>query len=299
MKRKSNSGERGKEKKIRKGEKAQIFWEGRKNIPAVTGKFSERNQTSTDLEEKEGKRRIRRVGRVDIIARSGESVRYSCYETRVRPSVVNDQLWLATRTRPWRWPTFGPPRLLRRSSTKGTSVGWILFSPLLIILQRVAVCVYAESRMKRAPLSSFVRVPPPPSGNKPPKKFRKLDRVYTVERLHAKIGGDWSRFRVHIYIYIYFLFVEKFPFEFLLSREMHERKKVRTFPFVRDLYNSRENSRSRSRKVVLFSNCDRPIKPINFYGLTMLNSMFENWGNGTEGERGIWNARLNLNRSTR
>lgn len=103
----------------------------------------------------------------------------------------------------------------------------------------------------------------------------------------------------YIYIYIYFLFVEKFPFEFLLSREMHERKKVRTFPFVRDLYNSRENSRSRSRKVVLFSNCDRPIKPINFYGLTMLNSMFENWGNGTEGERGIWNARLNLNRSTR
>lgn len=204
MKRKSNSGERGKEKKIRKGEKAQIFWEGRKNIPAVTGKFSERNQTSTDLEEKEGERRIRRVGRVDIIARSGESVRYSCYETRVRPSVVNDQLWLATRTRPWRWPTFGPPRLLRRSSTKGTSVGWILFSPLLIILQRVAVCVYAESRMKRA-LSSFVRVPPPPSGNKPPKKFRKLDRVHTVERLHAKIGGDWSRFRVHIYIYIFFI----------------------------------------------------------------------------------------------
>lgn len=149
MKRKSNSGERGKEKKIRKGEKAQIFWEGRKNIPAVTGKFSERNQTSTDLEEKEGERRIRRVGRVDIIARSGESVRYSCYETRVRPSVVNDQLWLATRTRPWRWPTFGPPRLLRWSSTKGTD-GY--YSPRSWSSFSVSRCVYTRNREWNAPL---------------------------------------------------------------------------------------------------------------------------------------------------
>lgn len=56
------------------------------------------------------------------------------------------------------------------------------------------VCIRVESRMKRSPLSSFVRAPPPPSGNKPPKEFRKLDRVYTVERLHAKIEGNRRRF---------------------------------------------------------------------------------------------------------
>lgn len=279
MKRKSNSGERGKEKKIRKGEKAQIFWEGRKNIPAVTGKFSERNQTSTDLEEKEGERRIRRVGRVDIIARSGESVRYSCYETRVRPSVVNDQLWLATRTRPWRWPTFGPPRLLRRSSTKGTD-GY--YSPRSWSSFSVSRCVYTRNREWNALYPRSLEFPLLQAVINRPRNFVN-STVYIpwngCTPKSEEIEVDFE----YIYIYIYFLFVEKFPFEFLLSKEMHERKKVRTFPFVRDLYNSRENSRSRSRKVVLFSNCDRPIKPINFYGLTMLNSMFENWGNGTEG----------------
>lgn len=194
-KRKSNQW--GGEKKFER-EKAQIFWEDRKNIPAVTGKFTERNQTSTDLEGGGEGRQRRTWTEWGELTLSRESVRYSCYVTRVRPSVVNDvvQLWLATRT----LVLDGGQLSLRHGycvsiehkRDVARSDGY--YSPDHPSAFSRGVCIRVESRMKRSPLSSFVRAPPPPSGNKPPKEFRKLDRVYTVERLHAKIEGNRRRF---------------------------------------------------------------------------------------------------------
>lgn len=95
-----------------------------------------------------------------------------------------------------------------RSNTKGTSLARmdiILPAPDHPSAFSRGVCIRVESRMKRSPLSSFVRALPPPSGNKPPKEFRKLDRVYTVERLHAKIEGNGRRFHEYIYIYMFLL----------------------------------------------------------------------------------------------
>lgn len=63
---------------------------------------------------------------------------------------------------------------------------------------------------------------------------------------------------MNIYIYTCFYFL------FSIRISTFERKKVGTFSFVRDLYNSEKSYYFRT--------------VINFYGLTMLNSMFENWG---------------------
>ena len=73
------------------------------------------------------------------------------------------------------------------------------------------------------------------------------------------IANERTRNPCDIYIYTCFYFL------FSIRISTFERKKVGTFSFVRDLYNSEKSYYLRT--------------VINFYGFfTMLNSMFENWG---------------------
>lgn len=121
-----------------------------------------------------------------------------------------------------------------RSNTKGTSVGWILFSsPLLIILQRVVVCVftciYGGIKNETFP---FVRVPLLQVVINRPRNFVNSS-VYTNDCTPK------SKEISSIYIYI-FVIRGKISIRIILSRETHKGKKVQTFSFVRDLYNSRE-----------------------------------------------------------
>lgn len=128
---------------------------------------------------------------------------------------------------------------------------------LLIILQPVAVCVYAWNREWNVPLYPRSLELPLHRAviNRPRNSVNST--VYIpwngCTPKSKEIEGDFKNIYIHVSTFF-------FPFEFLLSRG----KKLERF-LLYAIYNFPEKS-------YYFRTV------INFYGLTMLNSMFENWG---------------------